>query len=135
MLFRSEKEEYTAFRTHLGKYAGKKIWVGLRHTVTDGLAYFYDDLCFTHVSDFAAGNLTFTVDDKAAISVYPNPVADVLNIAGVEAADLTVYSASGSVVTKAEQASSIEVDTLAPGAYIIVIATDSDVQTRRFIKR
>lgn len=135
MVPRPEKEEYTAFRTHLGKYAGKKIWVGLRHTVTDGLAYFYDDLCFTHVSDFAAGNLTFTVDDKAAISVYPNPVADVLNIAGVEAADLTVYSASGSVVAKAEQASSIEVDTLAPGAYIIVIATDSDVQTRRFIKR
>lgn len=135
MVPRPENDEYYSFKTSLADYAGKKIWVGLRHTVTDGLAYFYDDLCFTHVGDFAAGEFTRTIADRADVSVYPNPVADVLNVAGVEAADLTVYSASGAVVAKAENTASIEVDNLAPGAYIIVITTDSDVLTRRFIKR
>lgn len=131
---RPDGEEYYNFKTSLAKYAGKKIWVGLRHKATDGLAYFYDDLCFNHVGDFASGEENFTAISRADISVYPNPVADVLNVGGVEAADLTVFSASGAVVAKAQNATSLEVDALAPGAYIIVIATDGDVQTRRFIK-
>jgi hypothetical protein len=58
----------------LSKYAGKQIYVALRHTVTDGLASFYDNFEFDHVSRDNSGVNDINVDNvdlsKADVTVY-----------------------------------------------------------------
>lgn len=69
------------------------------------------------------------------IAIYPNPVVDVVNIAGVEAADITVFNAAGVEVASAKAVKALVVDALAPGSYLVVIVTDGQTVTRRMIKR
>ena len=69
------------------------------------------------------------------IAIYPNPVVDVVNIAGVEAADITVFNAAGVEVASAKAVKALAVDALAPGSYLVVIVTDGQTVTRRMIKR
>jgi len=69
------------------------------------------------------------------VAIYPNPVVDVMNIAGVEAADVTVYNAAGVEVAAAKAVKALAVDALAPGAYVVVVAVDGQTFTFRMIKR
>ncbi|MDE5941890.1 MAG: choice-of-anchor J domain-containing protein [Muribaculaceae bacterium] len=127
-------EEYYKFSTDLKKYAGKKIWVALRHTVTDGLAYFYDDLCYNHFDSFESGQLN-VVSTKADISLSYDAVAGTVTVNGVEAADLTVTSMAGQTVAVASGVNTIDVSALAPGVYAVTVKSENGVASERFIKR
>ena len=122
-------EHYTV---DLSAYAGKDIYVAVRHTVKDGLAAFFDDFYFEHfASDFDGVN---KVNSDAKVSVYPNPVASTLFVAGVEDAKISVYNMAGSLVATAE-GSQIDVDGLAAGVYVVRVATADSVMSTRIVKK
>lgn len=126
--------QYSEYTVDLSKYAGKTVYIALRHTVNDGLAAFFDDFYFEHFSSFSVGMKSERINGK--ITVYPNPVADIAYLDGIEEnADITVTSASGAVVLKQDNVNQIDLSGLSAGFYILTVKCADKVETIRVIKR
>lgn len=87
-----------------------------------------------------AAQVTTTASEVVAVtlSVYPNPVADVMFIDGADAiSKITVVNSIGAVVMQVNSPSvhQINVSTLNNGVYIVVVENGSEVYTNRFIKK
>ena len=105
-----------------------------------------------YVCDPHAGNMNGTVtvyETTAGISennllsfeMYPNPVSDVLNIqlpSGTDKAEVGVYDYTGRLVsskTISSNDSTLDVQKISKGIYIIRVATNSKIGVQRFIKK
>lgn len=85
------------------------------------------------------------IDPATALTLYPNPVSDVLNIrinANVAGnAQIRIFSATGTVVWKtvaeftAGKATSLNVSSLNPGSYILEINHQGNLYKGNFIKK
>lgn len=74
---------------------------------------------------------------KESLGIYPNPVADVVNIKTKEnIKSINIYDASGrQVKTLINPESKIDVKELNSGNYIIKITTDTSSYQSKFIKK
>ena len=67
---------------------------------------------------------------------YPNPVQDVLNIKGMDAAKVNVYDIKGNLIEVTLRDNTIAVDQLAVGVYILQVEDrEGNLQTVKFIKK
>lgn len=121
----------------LAGHEGQTVRVVFRHyNITDQFVIVLDDVTVT------AGNVTGVNDALASqLSVYPNPVNNVINIAnaenilvnGVEIVDLngrTIKSSQFDGVANAE----INVSDLASGVYMMTISSDKGTTTKKIVK-
>jgi len=67
------------------------------------------------------------------VSVYPNPVVDVLNIA--QTANVEVITLTGQVVATAQNVNTIDVSNLETGVYFVRVETAEGIQTSKIIKK
>lgn len=125
--------DYTELNTPIpAKYDGKKIYVAIRHQVTDGLAYFYDDLQYNHFADFSSGVADIAADNDAIKAVVG---ADgVIRVSGVDNAALRVVSMTGATVA-AGRGTQLDVRELPAGAYLLTVEAENAVKNIKFIKR
>jgi len=73
---------------------------------------------------------------KVQLSIYPNPVADYLNISTEdEIVDVVVYDVTGRTINTRLNNSQIDVSNFAKGFYVINIVTDKANYTQKFIKK
>jgi hypothetical protein len=74
--------------------------------------------------------------ETTQLTLYPNPVKDVITISGVEAASATIYDLNGRLVQQAEiNSSRIPVQQLAKGTYILRIKdAQGKAHSAKFIK-
>ena len=78
-----------------------------------------------------------TIQNENNISIGPNPVQDVLTINGDflnKTYSISIYDLSGQVLTFSKSSNTIDVSSLNPGVYTILISNTSDQKTMRFIK-
>ncbi len=77
------------------------------------------------------------VELNTAITLYPNPVHNVLyiNSPNLLVESVIVYSLQGAVIKKATLVDEIDVSNLATGLYFIQLSSDGKNVTRKFIKR
>ena len=75
----------------------------------------------------------FSMEQKAGVSVYPNPVADVLNFTAP--CDVAVINLMGVTVKQAENVSSLPVSDLISGQYIVRLTTEDGTSTTKVIKK
>ena len=103
-----------------------------------------------YVCDPHAGRMngTVTVSSTASISknnllsfgMYPNPVSDLLNIqlpAGTEKAEVSVFDYTGRLVkskTITSNDTSLDVQKLSNGIYLIRVTSDAKIGAQRFVK-
>ncbi len=76
--------------------------------------------------------------NKTQISVYPNPVTDYLkiNVVGEKILNVKVYNFAGVLVKNLDNATdSIDLRNLSTGNYIVSIATDRGMVTKKIIKK
>jgi len=97
------------------------------------------------VLDFDVTNFTVTppglgvselTDEK--VKLFPNPVADMLNISGLkDVSDVAVYNLLGQEVIKQSKLEKQQVDVsgLAPGTYLVKINTDATTETYKIVKK
>ena len=121
---------YESFDVDLSAYAGQSIYVALRHTVTAGLAAFFDDLCYEHFEEIEGG---ITSASSIKMSVFPNPATSVVNLS--ETADVTILNINGAVVARANNANRIDVSDLAAGIYVLSAKNVNGTFTTKLIKR
>ena len=105
-----------------------------------------------YVCDPQAGNMNGTVtvtSSTAGISenkllsfeMYPNPVSDELNIqlpSGSEKAEVSIFDYTGRLVsskTISSNDTSIDVQSISNGIYIIRVASNTKIGVQRFIKK
>lgn len=74
-----------------------------------------EGVTFSSYTSSVSGITDITTD--GGVSVFPNPVVDVLNFS--EPVDVIIYSLNGSVVKTASQVSTLNVTDLATGLYIV----------------
>lgn len=73
----------------------------------------------------------------AAITLYPNPAINQLNIAvgtGGTANEVIIYNTLGQVLIKTEQSTSIDVTSLAAGTYFVTVTTGTGSTTEKLVK-
>ena len=110
--------------------AGATNWTALT-----GLGLSWSSLSFKigGTGDFAG------VEDEtlANISIFPNPVTDIMTIGNVDASEIksiSVYNISGQLQLQLPVANQISLGELASGSYIIEVSTQSGVIRKQFNK-
>lgn len=88
------------------------------------------------IDNFQMGDPISTLPARSeALSIYPNPVQDVLNIQSLdERSTLTIASLNGQVVYHGAAKSSVDVSNLNAGTYLVQVVSDKRVTSTRFIK-
>ncbi len=78
------------------------------------------------------------VEGQHSISIYPNPAAKLVNIAGANGYKLVIYDITGKAVMQARissDVSTINISQLQPGSYIVKLTDGRDVKNLILIKR
>jgi len=92
---------------------------------------------------FTTLSVTLGISENKLLSfeMYPNPVSDVLNIqlpTGTDKAEVGVYDYTGRLVstkTISSNDSTLDVQNISKGIYIIRVTTNSKIGVQRFIKK
>jgi hypothetical protein len=72
---------------------------------------------------------------SSSISIFPNPVKNILNVRTVPAnASMTIVNSAGSVVARYSSQSKLDLSSLAPGAYYLKVEDQENVQMLKFMK-
>lgn len=134
----SNVENFTEVTKDLTSYAGQKIYIGMLTDSNSGSTVpNFQNINIDEISIYA-DVLNLSVKDskgKAVVTVYPNPVADVLYLKGTDKANVTVYNAAGQkVLNKAVTNGQLNVNALQKGVYTITIDTNGKPSTTKFIK-
>ncbi len=130
-------------------FTGKIKLDGTSYTATGGIVTIPDIPAGSHsITKDTSTNLYYIktaytlavsqADLKTEISVYPNPVADYLNISvGKQSVkEVKIYSVSGALIKTASlKGTSIDVRELNSGIYMISVTTDKGVITKKIIKK
>lgn len=124
------KDEYGEFTTDLSAYAGKKVFVALRHKTVDGLAYLYDDFQYNHFNDMELSGIENVTVDGSEIAVSVSDNAITVSVP----ASISVLSPSGAIMASAE-GTSLDITDLESGAYIAVAKSAAGTRSLKFIKR
>ena len=73
---------------------------------------------------------------KNGITIYPNPVGDVLNIVSGNKVDgAEIYSADGKMLMKQKSENAVNVSALKPGVYLLKTTSNGNSQSVKFIKK
>ncbi|MDR6300842.1 T9SS type A sorting domain-containing protein [Mesonia maritima] len=103
------------------------------------LGYLNNDIPNGTVYRFTPENLSNESFQLAAISLYPNPVEEKLNIKTSQIiSSFSIYNALGQVITENTEIekNTIDVSTLAEGIYFIKMETENGTSsTKKFIKK
>lgn len=125
---------WTKFTINLTPYIGQTIYIGFHATSTDKFRLLFDDI----VNDSAA---SLAIDDvvksTSKVVISPNPMKDFLNISNADKKILEVafYSIDGKLIkTSKKNASTISVNDLKSGVYIIKVKTSDSEETFKVIK-
>ena len=92
---------------------------------------------------FTTLSVTLGIPENKLLSfeMYPNPASDVLNVqlpTGTEKAEVSVFDYTGRLVsskTISSNDSTLDVQNISKGIYIIRVATNSKIGVQRFIKK
>ena len=76
------------------------------------------------------------IDDlnQLDISIYPNPVKNMLTIDGLVVKDVVIYSLLGKAILKTSNQNTIDVSSLSKGVYFIKVSDGINASTKKFIK-
>lgn len=113
------------------EFAGQEVQLVFRHYQSEDVFYIsMDDISITQ------NTLSIADNDAVRMQVYPNPTSDVINIEGIDSIErLRIFDLQGKLIKEELGAHSINLNDLSNGNYLLNIYTDSQVFTRKIIKK
>ncbi|MDR2235980.1 MAG: T9SS type A sorting domain-containing protein [Chryseobacterium sp.] len=122
--------EYTF---NLDAYAGQPVYIAIQCVSDDQFALFIDDFKVTTTGTLSTSEIATKV---SSISIYPNPVSDVLTIKSKEKINnIEIFDISGRKMNVNLNNNKIDVQHLSSGSYIINFETSEGRITEKFIKK
>lgn len=81
--------------------------------------------------------ITSVYEAEQALTIYPNPVTDLLTIDVPEAAHIKITNMQGAMVYSAQvqESTSISLAHLSTGLYVVSVITDDKIHTKRILKQ
>ncbi|GEM_PF-538523 len=139
----SDLEDSLDFEGDLTWYADEDLTNELPNTtlIVDETTYWVTQTvngCESEALEVFAEQLSITDFNNATFAVYPNPVKDVLNIAGKKSIDsVEIYDLAGRKLMNINQVQNNQVDfrSFGQGAYLVRITTGKEVQVIKVIKK
>jgi hypothetical protein len=133
----SKADPFTVYRKAEYEYTGDRLArIKMYRDYKDGLGFTLSEITVFYYAGGGTGNEQATLTE---VSVYPNPVTDVLTISGVQAgATLTITSLSGSTVvrkTLADTETTLSVSSLPSGLYFVTVRSGKGTATFKIIKK
>lgn len=117
----------------LNSYAGQNVYIAFRNDSNDQYLMLLDNIKITGTTSLAVSEASKA---EARISVYPNPVSEVLTIKSKEKiSTVEIFDQSGRKMNVNLDGDKINVRNLAAGNYIINIETKDGKTTEKFIKK
>lgn len=114
----------------LEEYAGKTIYVAFRHhDCTDNF--------MLNIDDIVVGNIVGinSVENAANVTIFPNPVCNVLNVEGENVKSVEVIDINGRVVLTNDRAGKLDMSEVADGVYMVRVMSLSGVTTQKIVKK
>jgi len=148
----AEGESLKWIKIHKANDDGAAMAVNFTLSATGGMTYYWDeDINGWNVFNASApDNISFTYDligdcsvmgvseiSSSSVSIYPNPVKDVLNVSAKNAdvKEVQIVNLNGQVVATSK-AASVNVSTLPSGVYIVkVVDAKGNVTTSKIVKK
>ena len=126
--------EWHYYDVDLRAYQGQDIYVAIVHfDCSNQFMLNIDDIMLYRTYNAVAEN------NAERVSVYPNPVTDVLSVESGNSVDCyEIYTMAGAMVshqTVGSRAFSVDVNKLPAGVYFINIYANGQKQTCRFVKQ
>ncbi len=126
----------------LSQYMGDTVYIAFRYTGKDGeltTTWQIDNISVTNIDDSVAAVIPApaAINEQTAkintFNIYPNPATD--NIYIPTRSNVTIFSATGRVVLKAQNVRTIDVSNLPSGMYNVMAENKKGVSYSKFIKR
>ena len=76
---------------------------------------------------------TITINNKSGITIFPNPSKDYINISGCNIQQIVLSSIEGKEILSTVS-KKIDISNLVNGVYFILIKTNNNYVTQKFIK-
>ncbi|ASK29645.1 hypothetical protein CEY12_05790 [Chryseobacterium sp. T16E-39] len=125
--------EWNQHTFNLDAYAGQGVYIAIQCVSDDQFALFVDDFKVTTTGTLGTSE---TAKSSAGISVFPNPVSDILTIKSKEKVNnAEIFDMSGKKVEATLTNDKVDVRHLNSGSYIINIETKEGKKTEKFIKK
>lgn len=95
---------------------------------------YHSNMTYSYTDDVEECALSTSIFEKNEISVYPNPVSDILYFDTPETIEkIMLFDLSGRKILEQHQVTAISVSAFQKGNYIIKLFTDKGVQTEKII--
>ena len=122
---------YHQYSYNLDAYANQNVYIAIRCVSEDQFGFMVDDFLVT------AGSLsTQEIDNNTKLTIFPNPVSEVLNIrTDTKIQGVNVYDLSGRKINTKIINNEINVRHLEKGTYIIEIESSTGKTSHKFIKK
>ena len=115
----------------LSAFAGQNIYIAFRHyNCTDVFWMLIDDLQVIAGQHAGISNVS-----DANVELYPNPVANVLNIQAEGVQEVSVIDVNGRTIMTEKNVNTINMSNLANGVYFVRVITTDGVSTQKITKK
>jgi hypothetical protein len=115
----------------LSAFAGQNIYIAFRHyNCTDVYWMLIDDLQVIAGQHAGISNVA-----DANVELYPNPVANVLNIQAEGVQEVSVIDVNGRTIMTEKNVNTINMSNLANGVYYVRVITNNGVATQKIVKK
>ena len=108
-------------------YTNQDVYIAFKNTTTSGYVLQLDNIKIT-------GNDPANIENNEVnLSIYPNPIVDIITIEVANFQTATFYNMHGELVLKSNL-SQINVSTLPKGIYIIQVKTENGILQKKIVK-
>jgi len=114
----------------LDEYAGQTIYIAFRH-------HDITDMFYLNIDDIFVGSTTGieNAENAANVTIFPNPVCNVLNVEGENVKSVEVIDINGRVVLTNDRAGKLDMSEVAEGVYMVRVMSLSGVTTQKIVKK
>lgn len=127
----SESQYWTSYSVNLMSvgtgYSNQDVYIAFRNTTTAGYVLQLDNISV--IGDDPAG----LTEDEIDLSIYPNPMQNVVTITATNFEKASFYNAAGQLVLESSL-NQIDVSTLPKGIYIVQVKTEDGIRQKKLIK-
>lgn len=122
--------EWVSRSSSLADYAGQTVYVAFRHyNCTDMYVLGIDDVSIAATSGIE------DAENASSVAVYPNPVLNMLNIAGDNIQKVEVIDINGRTVLSNDRAGQLDMSNLAEGVYMVRVISADGIHTQKVVKK
>jgi hypothetical protein len=130
VLVQNESPDWTYHEIQLEDYANQEVHIAFVITSFNGFKLYLDTVNIRKEDPLSIHDFS----EKLTLTLYPNPVRNILKLKGADADEIRIFSSHGSLVATAIHQNEVDVARLPEGIYFVEVAFGSMVVRKKVVK-